>query len=57
MGKLPIPLTLGVIIATITISIVWSLIAHPGSSTDGDEADGNRIPQATGVGTKTGGRP
>ncbi|MEU9581660.1 TerC family protein [Streptomyces chilikensis] len=35
VGKLPIPLTLGVIAATITVSIVWSLVA-----TRGDDAGG-----------------
>jgi len=30
VGKLPIPVTLGVIVATLTVSIVWSLISHPG---------------------------
>ncbi|MGB2922475.1 MAG: tellurium resistance protein TerC, partial [Mycobacterium sp.] len=27
VGKLPIPLTLGVIVVTLTVSIVWSLVA------------------------------
>ncbi|WP_247694745.1 TerC family protein [Streptomyces sp. B93] len=44
VGKLPIPLTLGVIAVTITVSIVWSLIAtrghnggppHPAGAPDG----------------------
>lgn len=33
VGKLPIPLTLGVITVTITVSIVWSLIATRGQNT------------------------
>ncbi|MFR9751794.1 TerC family protein [Nocardia sp. 004] len=37
VGKLPIPLTLGVITATITVSIVWSLIATRNS--DGSDAN------------------
>ncbi|WP_431987109.1 TerC family protein [Streptomyces griseoflavus] len=42
VGKLPIPLTLGVIVTTITVSIVWSLIATRGrpSGTAGDETRG-----------------
>ncbi|MFI1565324.1 TerC family protein [Streptomyces sp. NPDC020490] len=36
VGKLPIPLTLGVIVVTITVSIGWSLIATRGQ--DGDAA-------------------
>lgn len=37
VGKLPIPLTLGVIVVTIAVSIVWSLIATrpSGAATDG----------------------
>lgn len=50
VGKLPIPLTLGVIIVTITVSIVWSLISHPSGPTGEDEANGNRLPRATGAG-------
>ncbi|MHC6629362.1 TerC family protein [Streptomyces globosus] len=34
VGKLPIPLTLGVIAATITVSIAWSLIATRGRPAD-----------------------
>ncbi|WP_047869094.1 TerC family protein [Nocardiopsis sp. RV163] len=37
VGKLPIPLTLGVIVVTITVSIAWSLIATRGRPTDTDE--------------------
>ncbi|GGR37053.1 TerC family protein [Streptomyces roseolus] len=37
VGKLPIPLTLGVIVATITISIGWSLIATRNQPTDGSD--------------------
>ncbi|MCX2927045.1 TerC family protein [Streptomyces sp. NEAU-W12] len=36
VGKLPIPLTLGVIVATITVSIAWSLIATRGQDGDTD---------------------
>ncbi|WP_246212932.1 TerC family protein [Streptomyces abyssomicinicus] len=35
VGKLPIPLTLGVIAVTITVSIAWSLIATRGRPADG----------------------
>lgn len=45
VGKLPIPLTLGVIAATITISIAWSLIATRDRSNDPAEQ-----PAATGNG-------
>ncbi|MCX5462069.1 TerC family protein [Streptomyces albidoflavus] len=38
VGKLPIPLTLGVIVATITVSITWSLVASHGK----DGEDGTR---------------
>ncbi|SDN06325.1 TerC family protein [Streptomyces wuyuanensis] len=42
VGKLPIPLTLGVIAATITVSVIWSLIAThnqpPASGTEGRPA-------------------
>ncbi|MEU5458368.1 TerC family protein [Streptomyces globisporus] len=41
VGKLPIPLTLGVITLTITVSIAWSLIATRGQDTD--------IPAVTGT--------
>ncbi|MFJ7136152.1 TerC family protein [Streptomyces fungicidicus] len=34
VGKLPIPLTLGVIVVTITVSICWSLIATHGDRDD-----------------------
>jgi tellurite resistance protein TerC len=34
VGKLPIPVTLGVIVATITVSIVWSLRSTRGTPTD-----------------------
>lgn len=34
VGKLPIPLTLGVIVVTITVSIAWSLIATRGQNVD-----------------------
>ncbi|MEU8654368.1 TerC family protein [Streptomyces sp. NPDC048737] len=36
VGKLPIPLTLGVIVVTITVSIAWSLIATRGDHGDSD---------------------
>ncbi|MEV6612584.1 TerC family protein [Streptomyces sp. NPDC051051] len=38
VGKLPIPLTLGVIVVTITVSIAWSLIATRGGGSDSGEA-------------------
>ncbi|MGW3304367.1 TerC family protein [Streptomyces rubiginosohelvolus] len=41
VGKLPIPLTLGAITLTITVSIAWSLIATRGQDTD--------IPAVTGT--------
>jgi tellurite resistance protein TerC len=47
VGKLPIPVTLGVILVTITVSIVWSLLSHPGAPTRDDEA--HRLPRATGT--------
>ncbi|GAA2917727.1 MULTISPECIES: TerC family protein [Streptomycetaceae] len=37
VGKLPIPLTLGVIAVTITVSIAWSLIATRNQPTDADD--------------------
>ncbi|MFD6230855.1 TerC family protein [Streptomyces sp. NPDC060232] len=37
VGKLPIPLTLGVITVTITVSIAWSLIATRNQPSDTDE--------------------
>ncbi|WP_420082568.1 TerC family protein (plasmid) [Streptomyces sp. JL4002] len=37
VGKLPIPLTLGVIVATITVSIGWSLIATRNQPADGSD--------------------
>ncbi|MFF4908737.1 TerC family protein [Streptomyces sp. NPDC001260] len=37
VGKLPIPLTLGVIAVTITVSIAWSLIATRGKDSDSGE--------------------
>ncbi|TQK43787.1 tellurite resistance protein TerC [Streptomyces sp. SLBN-118] len=37
VGKLPIPLTLGVIAVTITVSIAWSLIATRGEDSDSGE--------------------
>jgi tellurite resistance protein TerC len=55
VGKLPIPVTLGVIIVTITVSIVWSLIAHPNAPSGEHEA--HHLPGATGRGAKTAGRP
>ncbi|WP_404816176.1 TerC family protein [Streptomyces thermolineatus] len=42
VGKLPIPVTLGVIVVTITVSIVWSLAATRGQ--DGDRQDGDQQP-------------
>ncbi|MFD0319311.1 TerC family protein [Streptomyces flavalbus] len=40
VGKLPIPLTLGVIVVTITVSIAWSLLATRGE--DGDIGEATR---------------
>jgi tellurite resistance protein TerC len=37
VGKLPIPLTLGVITATITVSIAWSLLATRNQPPDADD--------------------
>ncbi|MBE5438389.1 MULTISPECIES: TerC family protein [Mycobacteriaceae] len=34
VGKLPIPLTLGVIVVTLTASIVWSLLSTPADAAD-----------------------
>ena len=50
VGKLPIPLTLGVIVVTITVSIGWSLIATRGRSgdTDGDTTPGTDHPASAG---------
>ena len=39
VGKLPIPLTLGVIAVTITVSIAWSLIATRGEDSDSGETE------------------
>lgn len=36
IGKLPIPVTLGVIVVTLAVSIVWSLVATRGAQTQGD---------------------
>ncbi len=38
VGKLPIPVTLGVIVATLTVSIVWSLYSTRGTTTDAIDA-------------------
>lgn len=38
VGKLPIPLTLGVIAVTITVSIAWSLIATRGEGGEGGDS-------------------
>lgn len=57
VGKLPIPVTLGVIIATITVSIVWSLIAHPGGPTEEDEADAHRLPRTGRADAQNASRP
>jgi tellurite resistance protein TerC len=57
VGKLPIPVTLGVIIVTITVSILWSLISHPSSPIGEDEANRPRRPPDAGVGTRTTDRP
>ncbi|WP_236238858.1 TerC/Alx family metal homeostasis membrane protein [Streptomyces sp. CC228A] len=42
VGKLPIPLTLGVIVVTLTVSIAWSLLATRGDPADGDPGGGAR---------------
>jgi tellurite resistance protein TerC len=57
VGKLPIPVTLGVIIVTITVSIVWSLISHPRSPNGEDETNLPRLQQDAEAGTRTTGRP
>ncbi|SCK46304.1 TerC family protein [Streptomyces sp. WMMB 322] len=47
VGKLPIPLTLGVIALTITVSIAWSLIAtrkQTSVAEAGSDSDGERTP-------------
>ncbi|MFZ4374078.1 MAG: TerC family protein [Mycobacterium sp.] len=44
VGKLPIPLTLGVIVVTLTVSIVWSLAATPKNPDDRDVAGGAPAP-------------
>ncbi|MFD3959895.1 TerC family protein [Streptomyces parvus] len=49
VGKLPIPLTLGVITLTITVSIAWSLIA-----TRNQPANGNEQPAGTEAGAAGG---
>ena len=38
IGKLPIPVTLGVIVVTLAVSIVWSLVATKDQPTGGQEA-------------------
>ncbi|MFC4493515.1 TerC family protein [Streptomyces ovatisporus] len=50
VGKLPIPLTLGVIAGTITVSIAWSLIGTRNQPTDSDDD-----PARTGGGSGGGG--
>ncbi|WP_406728321.1 TerC family protein [Streptomyces sp. GD-15H] len=51
VGKLPIPLTLGVIVATITVSIAWSLLATRGqngdTTTGANRLDGTEPASAT----------
>ncbi|MER6411018.1 TerC family protein [Streptomyces humidus] len=46
VGKLPIPLTLGVIAVTITVSIAWSLIATRGEDSDSGETASQTDPMA-----------
>ncbi|GAT71033.1 tellurium resistance protein TerC [Planomonospora sphaerica] len=49
VGKLPIPLTLGVIVVTIGVSIAWSLVATRAAGTAEAAAgsgDGDRVPPA-----------
>jgi tellurite resistance protein TerC len=45
VGKLPVPLTLGVIVATLTVSIAWSLIAS--RTAPRQRGDGDRDADAT----------
>lgn len=42
VGKLPIPLTLSVIVVTLTASVVWSLVATRGQSDTGDAGSSER---------------
>lgn len=42
VGKLPIPLTLSVIVVTLTASVVWSLVATRGRSDTGDAGSSER---------------
>ncbi|MFI0514178.1 TerC family protein [Streptomyces sp. WSLK1-5] len=49
VGKLPIPLTLGVIAVTITVSIAWSLIATRGEGGDSGEPASRTDHPATGA--------
>lgn len=50
VGKLPIPLTLGVIVVTLAVSIIWSLVATRGQSAE-DLAAEDGTPAATSAGT------
>ncbi len=49
VGKLPIPLTLGVIVVTITVSIVWSLLATRGEEGDSGGPEEEVASQAPGA--------
>lgn len=52
VGKLPIPVTLGVIVVTIAVSIVWSLRSTRGITPDTDALDGGDL-DAAGSSTST----
>jgi tellurite resistance protein TerC len=47
VGKLPIPLTLGVIVVTLGVSIVWSLIATRGGASEPVAAGGDPAPASS----------
>lgn len=47
VGKLPIPVTLGVIVATLTVSIVWSLHSTRGTTTDATDAGDRAVSAPT----------
>ncbi|MFF0359196.1 TerC family protein [Streptomyces sp. NA02536] len=54
VGKLPIPLTLGVIVVTITVSICWSLIATHGDRDDHGATPGTGNAHGADTGEVTG---
>ncbi|WP_028478294.1 TerC family protein [Nocardia sp. CNY236] len=47
VGKLPIPVTLGVVVATITVSIAWSLRSTRATATEAIDADEPAAPTST----------